>query len=188
MSELRQHGRTVLFVSHDLGAVNRLCKRTVWLDRGQIKLDGPSGEVIDAYLNSTQTATSMEVAGGGAGPVSPRFLGIVDEAGDVLDTPRRDEPFVIRMQIAVSEQVPGLDIGFYLINESGTWVVNEAWSDTEANRTADEPGVYEASLRIPPILRSGDYTVGVWVGTPHETLIDQEFMRFRLWPRPDDLQ
>lgn len=41
---------TLLFVSHDVGAVTGLCSRAVWLDRGGVRLDGPSKEVVEAYL------------------------------------------------------------------------------------------------------------------------------------------
>jgi len=49
MNDLTQDGRTVLFVSHDLGAVNTLCKEAIWLDRGCIQQRGLAVEVIQAY-------------------------------------------------------------------------------------------------------------------------------------------
>jgi lipopolysaccharide transport system ATP-binding protein len=47
---LRRRGVTIVFVSHALDAVRSLCRRVIWLDRGRIVADGPSGEVIDRYL------------------------------------------------------------------------------------------------------------------------------------------
>jgi lipopolysaccharide transport system ATP-binding protein len=41
---------TLLFVSHDLSAVINLCTRAIWLDRGNLVVDGPSKEVVEAYL------------------------------------------------------------------------------------------------------------------------------------------
>src|SRR5215213_7542521 len=53
MSEVEQSGRTVLFVSHDMEAMARLCSRTMWLDRGEVRATGATTEVIDAYIRST---------------------------------------------------------------------------------------------------------------------------------------
>jgi ABC-type polysaccharide/polyol phosphate transport system ATPase subunit len=44
-------GETVLFVSHDMAAIRRICSRVVWIDRGRIVRDGPTDEVVDAYTN-----------------------------------------------------------------------------------------------------------------------------------------
>ena len=52
MSEVEQSGRTVLFVSHNLEALSRLCPTAMWLERGQIRRVGPSKEVIDEYTVS----------------------------------------------------------------------------------------------------------------------------------------
>jgi ABC-type polysaccharide/polyol phosphate transport system ATPase subunit len=46
---LRSAGRTLLFVSHAAAEVRRMCDRAVWLDHGRMMMDGPAGEVIDAY-------------------------------------------------------------------------------------------------------------------------------------------
>ena len=50
MEDVSHHGRTVLFVSHNMPAVTRICPRTVLLDAGKVLADGPSQEVVPAYL------------------------------------------------------------------------------------------------------------------------------------------
>jgi ABC-type polysaccharide/polyol phosphate transport system ATPase subunit len=42
-------GRTAIFVSHDAGLVRRLCTRVMWLEHGEVRLIGPTAEVMDAY-------------------------------------------------------------------------------------------------------------------------------------------
>ena len=56
---LRNSGVTILFVSHDLGGVQSLCQRTIWLKDGMIAADGPSREVIDKYLNYTRDLAGL---------------------------------------------------------------------------------------------------------------------------------
>src|SRR5262249_47059073 len=45
----QETGATVLFVSHDMAAVQRLCERAIWIDRGQIKMAGPTLELSKSY-------------------------------------------------------------------------------------------------------------------------------------------
>src|SRR5215469_7134055 len=52
MHEMRGGGRTVLFVSHNMAAVENLCSRGIWISQGQIEQDGPVREVIEAYMAS----------------------------------------------------------------------------------------------------------------------------------------
>ena len=49
ISEFRRRGKTIISVSHASGMVQQLCSRALWLDRGQLVLDGPIGEVCEAY-------------------------------------------------------------------------------------------------------------------------------------------
>ena len=53
MDELKAQGKTMVFVTHSLGAVKRLCTRTIWLSNGVIKMDGNTTEVIDKYVEET---------------------------------------------------------------------------------------------------------------------------------------
>lgn len=61
MGDVAREGRTVLFVSHNMGAIRSLCRRALWLDRGQIVADGPTYEVVDRYLQATLDPASRQV-------------------------------------------------------------------------------------------------------------------------------
>jgi lipopolysaccharide transport system ATP-binding protein len=52
LDRFRARGGTLLFVSHDLPAVQRLCGRVLWLDQGRLRMDGPPREVTEAYFDS----------------------------------------------------------------------------------------------------------------------------------------
>lgn len=58
MGDVANAGRTVLFVSHNMQAVARLCSRCVLLHRGQVMMDGESHRVANAYLNSGVTTSA----------------------------------------------------------------------------------------------------------------------------------
>lgn len=49
ISRLHQAGRTVIFVSHDLGQVEEICQRVMWLEKGQLERIGSASQVLDAY-------------------------------------------------------------------------------------------------------------------------------------------
>ena len=52
MKELLGSGATIIFVSHNEQAVRDICKRAIWLDKGEIQMDGPSDGVVEKYLES----------------------------------------------------------------------------------------------------------------------------------------
>ena len=67
MLAFREAGRAILFVSHNLSAVEMMCPRSVWLEQGQIRLEGPTPEVVQAYLESVDAAL-VASANASAGP------------------------------------------------------------------------------------------------------------------------
>lgn len=54
MKELKEQGKTMVFVTHSMESVKKLCDRTIWLCNGEIKLDGDTSEVVDAYIRQTR--------------------------------------------------------------------------------------------------------------------------------------
>jgi ABC-type polysaccharide/polyol phosphate transport system ATPase subunit len=187
MSEFGQEGRTVVFVSHDLGAVTRLCSRAIWLDQGSIVRRGPADETVRAYLSSGAEEASAEFSPDPSVPVALRSAALIDREGRVATSPRRDQELALRFIVAVHDRVPGVDLAFHVINRNGVEVLADAWSDTRpAGENIDAPGEYRASIPLPPILAAGEYSVRVRFGTAHEAFLDAEVLRFRLEPRLDE--
>ena len=50
MLELKDQGKTMVFVTHSMGTVRKLCSRAVWLKDGKIKMDGDTNQVVDEYI------------------------------------------------------------------------------------------------------------------------------------------
>jgi ABC-type polysaccharide/polyol phosphate transport system ATPase subunit len=63
MLSFRDSGQAILFVSHNLSAIEMMCQRTVWLDHGQVRLAGPTAEVVRAYLDAVDEGIIAEAGG-----------------------------------------------------------------------------------------------------------------------------
>lgn len=186
MGELERSGRTVVFVSHDLGALNRLCDRVVWLEEGRVRRDGIAVDVIEAYLSGiTPTVTERLFAADGNERVHLLSVAITDPSGEPLTSVHRDQPFCIKIVVDAFEPLPSLDVAIYVL-----WnqlrVLEEAWSDTTDQRSVARPGRYEVVIDIPPVFAAGDFVLGVWAGTEFETFFEEEVFRIELRPRPND--
>jgi ABC-2 type transport system ATP-binding protein/lipopolysaccharide transport system ATP-binding protein len=190
MSELGREGRTVIFVSHDLGAVTRLCPRALWLEAGSVRADGPSGSVVERYLAGALPAEVRTFAPEEGRPVSLSSARVLDARGDVAETMRRDMPLTLAVRFAVRERMPPLSIAFIVRDDHGVTVLDEDWgADTGGEIVAAlVPQEYEARLTVPPILPAGGYQLEVWIGTPFEQVLRQEVISFHVAPRPGDLE
>jgi hypothetical protein len=62
MLSFRDGGKAILFVSHNLSAVEMMCQRAVWLDHGAIRQAGPTADVVRAYLDSVDEALVQDAA------------------------------------------------------------------------------------------------------------------------------
>ncbi|MDQ4142421.1 MAG: ABC transporter ATP-binding protein [Actinomycetota bacterium] len=169
MASVEREGRTVVFVSHNLDAVVRLCPACLWLDQGSIVALGPAAEVVDRYLSAgVQRLDRQTFEGDPDALVSLRSVGVMNAQGECSSVLRRDEPFVIEVSFVVRQPVNDLNVAVSIQTLRGLRVLDEALSDHSPS-TLFPPGEYVARLAIPSLLNAGDYVVGVWVGTNFET-------------------
>jgi ABC-type polysaccharide/polyol phosphate transport system ATPase subunit len=182
MESMRNEGRTVVFVSHDLDAVTRLCSRALWLDGGAMKRLGPADDVVSAYLASGRTFAARQVfAEDPTRPVSVLSVAVLDDAGTPTEALDRDTPLTFEVRFVVRERVPGLDMTVLVHNLRGVRVLDEAWSDSAPAAKREALGEYVARIVVPPILAAGEYVAGVWLGTPFESIFyEDDLLRFRL--------
>lgn len=170
MQEAEQEGRTVIFVSHDLETLGRLCPQAIWMESGRICDSGPTTSIVREYLNSSaspQEAASTVLEADGVSLHSVRVVPSDEQRGPVL---MRGDAFRIEVQFDVTEDVSGLDLAIFLTRSGGVRVFDELLSDQSATRLS--PGKYRVAIVIPPLLNVGDYTVGLWFGTQLVDLLD----------------
>jgi len=186
IGELRQEGRTVLFVSHDTGAVGQLCRRAVWLDEGRVRRVGPAQAVIDEYLRaSLPQSTRVDAVVQAAGSLGALAIGVLDGAGAPVDSPRRDQPLTFEIDFTTREPVRGLDLAVYVADTRGIRVVNENLSDA-GETISGPPQRYVVRLMLPSLLAAGEYTVGLWVGNDDVRLFHGDVLRLSVLPLPED--
>jgi ABC-type polysaccharide/polyol phosphate transport system ATPase subunit len=191
ISELGHGGRTVVFVSHDMGAIQRLCTRSIWIDKGTVEQDGPTAEVVQSYLASgVSGSTLVEFEPDPGGDVALESVAVTDPEGRPLDVIRRRDPFTVRVAFSTRRALPDLDVAIYLTSRHGTHAFDEAWSDTERPPpTAAGPGRYETQLTLAPMLAPGEYQLGVWFGSSvadDENHVHLDVLNLRIWPEPGD--
>ncbi len=180
MAEVEGSGRTVIFVSHNLDAVERLCGRALWLREGLIAASGSAGDVIGRYLGSDVRRSGEIVLAPqeGASATIERVV-LRDPDGLSAEVHDRNDPITIEVSFTVHERTPNLTLSLYIQNLRNIRILDEALGDTGLSLA--EPGQYTARLVVPPVLNVGDYTVGLWMGTGYEEVFwRNELLNFRL--------
>ena len=180
VSELEREGRTAIIVSHDVGVVARMCSRALLLEQGFVRYDGAPSEAVEQYRRQQLEYPAVR-------KTEALSLAVVfrDADGNELEAPRRDEVFQIEVSFETAEPVAELDLAVYVINGEGVRVLDEALSDSGSNGLSGA-GTHRLAVSIPPLLRAGDYTLGLWIGNDYEELFDGEVTRFTVLPRPED--
>ena len=168
MSEIGQSGRTVVFISHNMESVARLCGRAVWLDRGQVRSVGPTSDVIGEYTRSS--------GGGAAALVLERdhtrqaqviSLAVVDADGQPLSVLNTWTESYVQVIVAVGAPTPGLYVGVQVHTVGGLNLLDE---DILGQKAVDlsGTGTYRLRMSLPAVLPPGEYTLGAWLGTSYE--------------------
>ncbi len=189
VSEFGRDGRTVVFVSHDLGSITQVCRRTIWLEGGRIVADGPSEEIVQRYIRGVSDATSRaDFEPDPARAVQVLSAAVIDAAGETVSVAERGDPLTFAVKVIVREPQKVLDLGISVRDRRGIVVLDEIWG-ADTGRTFEvgsSPQELLARLTMPPILPAGDYVLSVWLGSAYDTLLNEEALRFRVWAKADD--
>jgi lipopolysaccharide transport system ATP-binding protein len=136
MSDVASEGRTVLFVSHNLSAVQQLCPTSFWLNGGQIEAYGHTADVVASYLQGLDKSFQKRT------PFFPedtakesqlRSARILNQKGEETDNFSCDEPVVIELLYEVRRQVPGLYGYLSVSRDDGIEVIVSVSQDTVPN-------------------------------------------------------
>jgi lipopolysaccharide transport system ATP-binding protein len=101
MGDVASRGRTVLFVSHNMAAIENLCSRSILVAHGQIAIDGSTQDVIGAYLKSTQELADFNLAERhdrrGEGAIQFKAVELLNDRYEPVGFPRTGDKLIIRL-------------------------------------------------------------------------------------------
>lgn len=146
-----RHERTVLFVSHNMNAVQTLCQRAIWMDHGSSVRDGSAASVINQYLISNFKGTAERIWVGDDRPGDDRvrlFSARIRQGGRLTSLVDINEPARIELEFEVLRHCQNLVAGCNFYNAAGICLF--AHCDWRPNRLA--PGRYRKHVSIPPQL------------------------------------
>ena len=170
MKDVARSGRTVLFVSHNMGAVKKLCDRGIWIDGGRIIETGTATEVTQSYLNRFAAAEEGDSLAAQISrlPADPTFrllrVGIEhdDEETSVVFN---GEGCSLVFEYEIKEEVQGLRVYFDLCDEDGDILVRSFHDENDEVAAVARKGRYRSTARIPAnLLSPREYLLFVRVG------------------------
>jgi lipopolysaccharide transport system ATP-binding protein len=129
MGSVAESGRTVLFVSHNMTAIEGLCERAIWLDQGVVRDDGSSGAVISRYLSESFSALTDRVwddplTAPGNDQVRLRRATVRRADGVAGEPITVQTPFVLEFEYWNLRPDARLNVSLHVYNEQGILVCN----------------------------------------------------------------
>ena len=178
MGSVASEGRTVLFVSHNMGTIARLCQTGMWLDEGKVKAHGPMDEVIAEYLAASAEGSSHllvedPMQAPGDDDVRLRSVRVKNAQGDAATYLDSRSPIHIEMEYSVLRRTTGLRTGFRLLSSDGTVIFTARDNDgTDLPSVEQARGTFTSRCEIPGnLLKGGQYHVTVIADRPYVKVI-----------------
>jgi ABC-type polysaccharide/polyol phosphate transport system ATPase subunit len=148
MQEVSNSGRTIVFVSHQMNQMRRLCDRVLWINDGQICQSGPTNEVISAYEAATvRTISGQDTGSGVFSHWSVRGQNSVLRGGL--------EEVTLHFHLGLSKPIRQGHFGTAIVDSENVIVIGWGFDNLDLSS-----GTHELVLRMPILpLQPGTYTV-----------------------------
>ena len=176
MEDIRQGGRTVIFVSHNMSAITRICKRAILLEEGRIVSEGPAEQIVSSYLTGgLGTKASREwpdiTRAPGGDICRLRAVRARDRDGSVSDSVDIRRAIGIEIEFDVIQ--PGFFLlpHFYMWNDQGVLILGANDLDPAWRRRPRPVGRYVSTGWIPGnFLAEGTVFVDIAIITIEPTI------------------
>jgi hypothetical protein len=129
--QFKQSGGTIVFVSHDAAAVERLCERSVLLESGRVAFDGPTRDAVARYrraladeIDPAERGAGLREWGSGEATISSAVL--LGQEGEERVQFLSGEPFTLRVGVGVADGLPPPRLQLELRDDAGTLVAGES--------------------------------------------------------------
>jgi lipopolysaccharide transport system ATP-binding protein len=169
-----KEGRTVLFVSHNMGAINNLCPNSMLLDTGRKSNYGETSKVVQHYLSGKSSEFEVILPSHPKSNIAIRRVWLGNSEGKLANSILANVPFSIGVEFSVNQKIKNCEIYFRLYNEVGTPLLTSKLTDT-LNASVDfESGIHRYINIIPsPFLAPGNYSLMVAIGQPQVEITER---------------
>jgi ABC-type polysaccharide/polyol phosphate transport system ATPase subunit len=170
--ELKQAGKTLIFISHNLSAVQRICDRALLLDQGRVVQTGEVEEVVRLYreqvVSRERERTAKQLAGHERSPKGARVaiesVRLLDRHGRPVERLAMSEPATVEVAYACRERVPAPSVRIGLERADGI-VCHVAWSHRDGISVPPLEGRGTVRLRYDSLgLLPNAYRITVEIG------------------------
>lgn len=162
MGQVAQQGRTVLFVSHNMGAVGQLCTRAIWLEDGKMKADGATDKVIQQYLTSPANQGESYTQRSGNKKAVFSGLKLENAAGQPCADFRMGDDIQLGFQLSFQENINELDLVVGIRNAAGDRITHILNHDEGFGISGLSGQVKSIRIKFPEVLLSpGKYHISL---------------------------
>jgi len=177
MEDAANNGRTILFVSHNMGAIQSLCNKAVLLKKGSIKKEGGVQEVVQSYLNENDVLSCQKWSFEKQGSlikndfIEPQSLSLLDTEGQILPSHiERTRPVFVELVFNLKQLRRDLTLGIAVYNSKGDYLFHSLQTDGNEKLWPElEKGINRLRMKLPvDILNEGEYRL-VLIGALHKT-------------------
>ena len=173
MSEVSRAGRTIIFVSHQLGSIAQLCNRAIMLDKGTLVMDDNTNAVIEHYINHGRSNLASYTADDAAKQreMYVQNATVYNDEGLEQHSFPHDKQICVRVRCNVNKMIRGAELRFAVRDVKGVLIFV---SDIDIDSIDGSSKKFEAEFNIPPhILRPGNYSLIFSLFVPHQYTIEQ---------------
>lgn len=177
MNEVSQSGRTVLFVSHDMGAIRRLCPRSALMSAGTIEMDGRTEDVIEHYLSDASNQVAR-MASYGEGKLSKsedmllKSIRITDANDSTDSILTNGNPVYVKVDYDVLKEIRSMRVVVQLFTTRGDELFYSSDYVGWDRGMPRSPGKYQSICEIPGnFLNANKYYVRVLVDVPKDRVL-----------------
>lgn len=152
MEDVGKEGRTVLFVSHNMAAISRLCSRCVYLEHGQVVNIGDTSAVMESYITAGFSHQNAEVIFTGGEDMDVRFISARTVGAEGVPKPcfRSDEDIRVNVTYQIKRQLSGATLVMNILTAEQTSLWGMAdWEAYPELFVKREPGIWTCEWVIP---------------------------------------
>ncbi|HEV7682967.1 MAG TPA: ABC transporter ATP-binding protein [Pyrinomonadaceae bacterium] len=193
MNEVARHGRTVLFVSHDISAVNGLCQRAILLHEGSLVMNGPTSEVTAHYLDTANKLYSpvswINFRPGEGDEIRLLSAGIQQRGANTTAVDCR-APFSVSFEYEAKKLLPNSRFFILVRNAKGDVVFGTSDYDWPGEEIGNRrTGKFVSEVSVPEgLLKAGSYygTIGADIKNERIIFAENDVFQFEVFESGDD--